>query len=235
MSALLPSLIAIAVLDSLNPSAIALQVYLLGTTKPIPRSIAFVIGIFFAYGTSGLLAVLGLNELIQTVIVNSGFSLSTPLLNTIQLLIGVILLVVGITLRIPTQSEPVKVTTKLTLARTFLLGMSVTILELPTALPYFAAIEQIARANLDLLSIMSILVLYNLIFVLPPIALVVIYLFFHRQTFVLPLLQRINRSIAIYSPHILRFLLLGLGIFLIADSLSHSLASIFGNPSIKLL
>ena len=181
------------------------------------------IGIFFAYGTSGLLAVLGLNELIQTVIVNSGFSLSTPLLNTIQLLIGVILLVVGITLRIPTQSEPVKVTTKLTLARTFLLGMSVTVLELPTALPYFAAIEQIARANLDLLSIISILVLYNLIFVLPPIALVVIYLFFHRQTFVLPLLQRINRSIAIYSPHILRFLLLGLGIFLIADSLSHIL------------
>ena len=234
MSALLPSLIAIAALDSLNPSAIALQVYLLGTTKPIPRSLAFVIGIFLAYWTSGLLAVLGLNQFIQTVIANSGFSLSTPLLYTIQLLIGIILLVVGIMLRIPAQTEPVKAPTKLTLARTFLLGMSVTVLELPTALPYFAAIEQIARANLDLLSIASILALYNLIFVLPPIALVVLYLLFHRQSFVLSLLQRINRSIAIYSPHILRFVLLGLGIFLIADCLSHSLANAFGNPSIKL-
>ena len=225
---------AIAALDSLNPSAIALQVYLLGTTKPIPRSLAFVIGIFLAYWTSGLLAVLGLNQFIQTVIANSGFSLSTPLLYTIQLLIGIILLVVGTMLRIPAQTEPVKTPTKLTLARTFLLGMSVTVLELPTALPYFAAIEQIARANLDMLSIVSILALYNLIFVLPPIALVVLYLLFHRQSFVLSLLQRINRSIAIYSPHILRFVLLGLGIFLIADCLSHSLANAFGNPSIKL-
>ncbi len=234
MSALLPSLIAIAALDSLNPSAIALQVYLLGTTKPIPRSIAFVIGIFFAYWTSGLLAVLGLDRLIQTVIVNSGFSLSTPLFYIIQFLTGIILSIVGVTLRIPTQSEPVKAPQKLNLAKTFLLGMSVTILEFPTALPYFAAIEQIVRANLDLLSTMSILALYNLIFVLPPIALIVIYLFFHRQSFALTLLQRINRSIAVYSPHIIRFLILGLGIFLIADSLSHSLASIFGNPSIKL-
>ena len=225
---------AIAALDSLNPSAIALQVYLLGTPKPIPRSIALVIGIFSAYWTSGLLAVLGLDRLIQTVIVNSGFSLSTPLLYTIQILIGIILLVVGIMLRIPAQTEPVKAPTKLTLARTFLLGMSVTVLELPTALPYFAAIEQIVRANLDLLSTMSILAMYNLIFVLPPIALVVIYLFFHRQSFALSLIQRINRSIVVYSPHILRLVLLGLGFFLIADSLSHSLASIFGNPSIKL-
>ena len=219
MSALLPSLIAIAALDSLNPSAITLQIYLLGTTKPIPRSIAFVIGIFLAYWTSGLLALLGLDRLIQTVIGNSGFSLSTPLFYIIQLLTGIILLIVGIILRIPTQSEPVKAPKKLNLARTFLLGMSITILELPTALPYFAAIEQISRAKLDLLSTMIILAMYNLIFVLPPIALIVIYLFFRRQSFALPLLQRINRSITIYSPHIIRFLILGLGIFFIADSL----------------
>jgi cadmium resistance protein CadD (predicted permease) len=81
---------------------------------------------------------------------------------------------------------------------------------------------------------MSILALYNLIFVLPPSALIVIYLFFHRQSFAMSLIQRINRSIAVYSPHIIRFLILGLGIFLIADSFSHSLASIFGNPSIQL-
>jgi cytochrome c biogenesis protein CcdA len=235
MSALLPSLIAIAALDSLNPSAIALQVYLLGTTKPIPRSIAFVIGIFLAYWTSGLLAVLGLDRLIQTVIVNSGFSLSTPLFYIIQFLTGIILLIVGVTLRITTQSEPAKAPQKLNLAKTFLLGMSVTILEFPTALPYFAAIEQIVRANLDLLSTMSILALYNLIFVLPPIALIVIYLFFHRQSFALSLIQRINRSITVYSPHIIRFLILGLGIFLIADSLVYCIANAFGNPLIKLL
>ncbi|MCA6519609.1 MAG: hypothetical protein IM556_13365, partial [Pseudanabaena sp. M110S1SP2A07QC] len=64
---------------------------------------------------------------------------------------------------------------------------------------------------------------------------VVIYLFFHRQSFALSLIQSINRSIAIYSPHIIRFLILGLGIFFIADSLVYCIANAFGNPLIKLL
>jgi Sap, sulfolipid-1-addressing protein len=74
MPPLLPSLIAIAALDSLNPTAIALQVYLLSTPRPVPRSIAFIVGIFSAYWTSGLLVTLGLDNLIQSVIANVGFS-----------------------------------------------------------------------------------------------------------------------------------------------------------------
>jgi cytochrome c biogenesis protein CcdA len=230
MPSLLPSLIAIAALDSLNPTAIALQVYLLSTPRPVPRSLAFIAGIFSAYWTSGLLVILGLDKLIKSVIANAGFSLSDSLVYTIQLLIGLILLIVGLTLKTSSQVEPVKHPKNLTIMRTFLLGMSVTVLEIPTALPYFAAIEQIVRAQLDLLAIVSVLGLYNLIFVLPPIALVVLYMAFHRQSFALDLIQRIHRSIAIYAPKILRVLLLGLGILLIADSLAYAL----GHPFLKL-
>jgi hypothetical protein len=93
---------------------------------------------------------------------------------------------------------------------------------------YLAAIEQIARAKLDLLTIMSILGLYNLIFVLPLIILVCIYVLFHQQSAIL--LPRINRAIAIWSPKILRALLLELGILLTVDSLAYS----FGHSFLKL-
>jgi cytochrome c biogenesis protein CcdA len=228
MHALLISLVAIAALDSLNPTAIALQIYLLSTPKPISRSIAFIVGVFLAYWASGLLVILGLDKLITTVIGGSTFSLAEPRMYTIQLLIGLALLMAGFSMENSTQTDRGKRPKKLTLARTFLLGLAMTILEFPTALPYLAAIEQIARAKLDLFTIMSLLGIYNLVFVSPLIILVGIYVVFHRQS--ATLLRRINRSIAIWSPKILRSLLLGLGILLIVDSLAYS----FGHSFLKL-
>ena len=54
-SALLASVVAIAVIDSINPNAMAVQVYLLTTPKPVARSIAFILGDFVAAWLTGLL------------------------------------------------------------------------------------------------------------------------------------------------------------------------------------
>jgi cytochrome c biogenesis protein CcdA len=225
MHNLLLSLVAIAALDSLNPTAIALHIYLLSTHKPIGRSISFIVGVFLAYWTSGLLVILGLRKLIMTVISNAEISLSEPHLYTIQFLIGLALLIAGFRLNTSTSTDRAKRPKKLTSDRTFLLGMAMTVLEFPTALPYLAAIEQIARAKLDLFTIMSLLGLYNLIFVSPLIILVIIYITFQQQS--ATLLQRINRSIAIWAPKILRVLMLGLGFLLISDSLAYRFAQSF--------
>jgi cytochrome c biogenesis protein CcdA len=227
MHNLLVSLVAIAALDSLNPTAVALQIYLLSTHKPVARSIAFIIGVFLAYWTAGLTVILGASKLMATVIGDAGFSLPEPYIYTIQFLIGLALSIAGLKLKTSAPAGRGKRPKNLTLNRTFLLGMAMTILEFPTALPYLAAIEQIARAKLDLLTIMSILGLYNLVFVLPLIILVCIYVLFHRQSAIL--LPRINLAIAIWSPKILRALLLGLGILLIVDSI----AFIFGHSFLK--
>jgi cytochrome c biogenesis protein CcdA len=228
MHTLLASLVAIAALDSLNPTAIALQIYLLSTPKPIGRSIAFILGVFLAYWTTGTLVILGLRSLIMTVITNANVSFPEPHIYTIQLLIGLALLIAGFSFESSPQADQEKRPKKLTLGRTFLLGMAMTILEFPTALPYLAAIEQIARAKLDLFSIMGVLGLYNLVFVFPQIMLLGIYVLFHQRS--AALLHRINRAIAIWSPKILRTLLLGLGILLILDSIAYS----FGHSFIKL-
>jgi Sap, sulfolipid-1-addressing protein len=122
MHTLLVSLVAIAALDSLNPTAVALQIYLLSTPKPIARSIAFIVGIFLAYWASGLLVILGLDKLLTTVLGDSGFSFPEPHLYTIQFLIGLALLVAGLSLETSTQADLGKRPKKLTLDRTFLLG-----------------------------------------------------------------------------------------------------------------
>jgi cytochrome c biogenesis protein CcdA len=219
MHALMISLVAIAALDSLNPTAVGWQIYLLSTPKPIARSISFILGVFLAYWAIGLFAILGLRKLIATLIGNANFSLPDPHIYTIQFLIGLALLIAGFWLKTSTQEEQGKRPQNLTTQQTFLLGLAMTILESPTALPYLAAIEQIARAKLDLLTIISLLGLYNLVFVLPLIILVGIYIIFHPQS--ATLLNRINRSIKTWAPKILRALLLGLGILLIVDSLAY--------------
>lgn len=218
----------VAALDSLNPTAIALQIYLLSTPKPIARSISLIFGVFLAYWTAGLFAILGLRTLVVSVISNANVSFPEPYVYTIQLLIGLALSIAGFNSRSLPNAKREKRPKKLTLGRTFLLGIAVTLFDFPTALPYLAAIEQIAKARLDLLSIMGALGVYNLVFVFPQIILLSIYVLFHQQS--AALLQRINRSIVIWSPKILRTLLLGLGILLILDSIAYS----FGRSFIKI-
>jgi cytochrome c biogenesis protein CcdA len=225
MNTLIGSLVAIAALDSLNPTAVALQIYLLSTPKPVVRSIAFILGVFLAYWTAGFVIILGLGQLLTTVLSNLNFTKFEPYLYGLQLLLGMVLLIVGFTLKISTQPNEKKRPQKLTADRTFLLGLAVTIWEFPTALPYLAAIEQISRAKLDPLAVMRVLGMYNSIFVLPLIILLGIYLIFHRQS--TELLQRINRTIAIWSPRILRALLMGLGLLLVFDSLAYSIGRSF--------
>jgi cytochrome c biogenesis protein CcdA len=225
MHTLLVSLVAIAALDSLNPTAIALQIYLLSTPRPIARSISFIFGVFLAYWAAGLLVILGLRQLMMTVIADTDFSLPEPYLYTIQFLIGFALLIAGCSFKTSTSADQEKRPKKLTMDRTFFMGMAMTILEFPTALPYLVAIEQIAKAKLDLFTIMSLLGLYNLVFVSPLIILVIIYIIFQQQSAIL--LRRINRSITIWSPQILRALMLGLGILLIIDCFAYKAAHSF--------
>ena len=58
-STFLATLAGIAVLDSINPTANAMHLYLLTLPRPVRRSIAFTAGILLANFIGGVLAVLG--------------------------------------------------------------------------------------------------------------------------------------------------------------------------------
>jgi cytochrome c biogenesis protein CcdA len=60
-----------------------------------------------------------------------------------------------------------------TYAALALLGVTVTTMELPTAVPYFGAIAVLTAAGLPMARWLPLLIVYNLIFVLPPVLLLV--------------------------------------------------------------
>lgn len=224
MNTLIAHLIAIAALDSLNPTATAIQVYLLSTPKPIVRSLLFILGVFLAYWTAGLLIVLGFGKVITTLISSAGSFLSDPIIYLLQFIIGAVMLAIGWTLNTADKQKAVKHPKNLKPTHTFLLGLGVTLWEFPTALPYLAVLERVIQARLDLLSIMSVLGVYNVLFVLPLVVLLGIYIVFQESA--AALLKAINRSINKFAPKILRVILIGLGAVLIIDCIAY----LFGHP-----
>lgn len=213
MSSLLAYLVALAALDSLNPTTTAFQIYLLSTPKPVPRSVAFIAGVFITYWAAGLAVVLGVSQL------NITFQLPNLALYIVQLIIGVVLFLVGWNLKdTASDSQKIKPLAQLTTFQSFLVGGAATLWDFPTALPYLAALERISTMQFDLLTTMSILGIYNTIFILPLVALVGIYLYLGDRS--VNLISAINQSIRKWGHKILRFLLIGLGIVLIVDGIT---------------
>lgn len=210
----------IAAVDSLNPTTTAVQIYLLATPKPVARSISFIVGVFVTYWTAGLGVALGLGR------VGLNFpSLPDSLFYMIQLIIGVILFMVGWNLnKLSANPKEVKRPFRLTIFHTFLFGSAATLWDFPTALPYLAAIERIVRLQFAPLATIGILAIYNLVFVLPLIVLLGIYVALGEQS--LDLIRAIQRSIQKWGHKILQMLLIGLGFLLIADCIAYS----FGRP-----
>ncbi len=218
----LGNLVAIAAIDSLNPTATAMQVYLLTTPKPVVRSVAFIAGIFLLYWTVGVLATFGLTQSITSVFGALGWWLYV-----IQFVLGITLLWVSYTLN-PFHSNRSKNQPRslhpssLHPIRSFLLGMSITLLEAPTALPYLAAIERLARAQLSLLHFAVILGIYNLVFVVPLIGLLCIYLTLQEKS--AKVLRQVSQAIIKWSPKVLQILLFGMGTLLVADCIAYALS-----------
>ena len=89
-----------------------------------------------------------------------------------QALVGLLLLVYSLTASSSRQSSPVVERPSVsTVAALMVLGVTVTAMEIPTAIPYFAAIALISEAGLPVRAWAPLLGAYNVLFVLPPIAL----------------------------------------------------------------
>ncbi|HWO99617.1 MAG TPA: GAP family protein [Methylococcus sp.] len=213
MLALLVAIVAIAALDSINPTATAVHLYLLSTASPVPRTMAFILGIFTANYLGGFFGVVGLDVLFQYL---PGASFG-PIGRVARLILGIGLVAAGWIMASDRKGRARK-PKSLRPLHTFILGTVITLAELPTALPYLAAIAIIAQARLDLAQTIGLLLIYNVVFVTPLIALLMIYLLLRRNR--PAFLQRTRRWIARWSPRLLRMVLVFLGVVLIADSLA---------------
>jgi cytochrome c biogenesis protein CcdA len=231
MLLLLPSTITLALMDSLNPSTIAAQVFLLlGVKKPVSRVVSFILGTFVMYTAFGFVVVFVIGQPIKGYIYDMG---STDYI--ILLAIGIILIAVGTALVFSryivkgghSKSEgymrkamaPMLAMLKtLNPVHTFFFGMGTTAFDLPTSAFYFVAIASIIEAGTDPYEMIVLLLLYNLLYILPLVLILFIYLIAKNRSE--PLMNRINMAISKWSGRLTMLFLFLIGVILVVLSVS---------------
>lgn len=169
MSMVAAPVLGLAVIDSINPSALVVALWWLAQPRAAPRLLAYVAGIAVSYLALGIAMMLGAGAVLR----HWGETLDHPVVLAVQLAIGLALLGYGIFApkagvedhRPPPQPR---------IGGLFgmaVLGAVVTTVELSTALPYFAAIALMTSAQLTPWQWLPLLLLYNAIFVAPPLLL----------------------------------------------------------------
>ncbi len=171
MIRLLSLVVSIAFADSLNPSTIGPGLYLASGSGPRTALIQFTTAVFAVNFLGGAVIALGPGQAVLALVPHTGHTARYIL----ELIAGVVMLVGAAILwrrrtklarhELPSPSAEGK--------SSFLLGLTIAGVELPTAFPYFAAIAAIVGSGLGVASQVIALAVYNIVFVLPLILMVI--------------------------------------------------------------
>lgn len=210
MSELIPTLLPILLVDVVNPVLFALLVFAAGTARPIANSVAMLAGHTVAYFLAGIVTSFGIAQ------VSARLAEPQRIDFVLSGLIGLGLILAAVTAKksgAPSADEP---EWELTPLRCFGFGAIVNFAGLPFALPYFAAVDQILKADLTAPESLIVLGAYNLAYALPflavPVATAVAGEGAKQQ------LHKINQLIGRASDIMMPWMFLLLGLALVADS-----------------
>ena len=159
----------IALVDSINPSALVVTLQLLSRRAPLRAILTYIAAVFATYLTFSIMLVLGLTALIDPL----GAFFETRAANIGLAVLGAGLLAYALFSRNPKnppKPRPFKLTST-SVSGLILLGVSVTVMELPTALPLLGAVGLLTSADPGSAVWLPLIILYNVVFVLPPLLL----------------------------------------------------------------
>ena len=168
MTGTLAALFGLALLDSFNPSALAVTIYLLLQGRPYAAKVlTYVSAVFISYLGIGVLLMLGLGSVWGYVDGSAAYA--------VQGVAGALLL--GYALFAPDTpgKKRVRAPWAVGLPAVFLLGVTITAVEFTTAFPYLGAIAVLANAKMEVAGWLLVLIAYNAMFVLPPLVLLAVY------------------------------------------------------------
>ena len=162
--------ISVGLADSLNPSTVGPALYIATGRHRVWRVTQFTVGVFGVSLAGGVVLTIGPGRLLLGLVPHPQGTVR----HVIELVAGVVLL--GIAVAVYLGRRP--------LARrelpgrgggggsAFVTGASIAAIELPTAAPYFAVIAGIVAANASIPQEIGLLVLYNVAFVVPLLAII---------------------------------------------------------------
>lgn len=175
MLRLIGVVISFGLADSLNPTTIAPALYLAAGERPVGRVFEFTLGVFAVYFLGGAAIAVGAGQLIRPLIPHPGHGITY----TVEVAAGAAMIVVAALLwrhrrRLAHRAPP---DFDARGRASWILGASITAVELPTAFPYFAAIAAIVGAGVGPVHKLFLLLLFNVCFVLPLLGITAILIF----------------------------------------------------------
>jgi cytochrome c biogenesis protein CcdA len=179
MVRLLGIVISIGLADSLNPSTIAPALYLATGERARERVAEFTFAVFAVYFVGGAAIALGARQLIGPLLPHPRHHIA----DIVELAVGVAMIGAAAFLwrhrsrlaeRDPPDFDPHG-------RSSWLLGATITVVELPTAFPYFAAIAAIVGSDLGPVRDLFLLFAFNFCFVLPLLAILWVLTFGGEQ------------------------------------------------------
>ncbi len=223
MPTLLPVLAAISLLDSTSmiPICAVPLAATLGGSRPVLGAAGFLSGVLLVYAGTGLVLLIGFDILFDALgpIVSRWWNRpNTPEL-LLQLAVGSVMLGFSWRLAMARQSRAQPdAPGALPPGRAFALGVSLTMVGMPGAFPYFGAIDQILRADLGHASNGLALLFYNLIFLTPLATLWLVRLLLPARS------ELIFRQVAAladrWGRHLIVAVLVALGAVFVADAIA---------------
>ncbi len=159
--------VAIALPDSLNPSLIAADLFLVSEQNPRRGTIAFVLAVWTVTFVFGLAIALGLGDLILSLVPKPGARLKYELITAAGLVLVAGGTVVLILRKALSSTGPSPDAAGNAQGSPILLGAGIGGLELLTAFPYFAAIAMIVGSSVSSAYKVFLLVLYCVVYTLP--------------------------------------------------------------------
>lgn len=203
---ILPILIA----DIINPVLFAFMVYAAGSVRPVLNSSAVLLGHTLAYFSAGVVIALGFDRIAEY--------LASP--DTIDyilgLIVGILLLWLAFNVSNATSQKRNENEGPITPLKAFGMGAIINFIGIPFALPYFAVIDQVLKADLTTNEALVILSGYNLLYALPFLIVPALVVFIGKRSN--KVLQHINGKLDQISAIIMPVLLGMVGLALVADA-----------------
>ena len=229
MTELITALTTISLLDSTSMIAVATapMIMLLSSRKPLQAASVFIAGIFVTYFGMSVLVFLGLDSLLDAAEIWFEEWKNSPrtICLYVQIAIGLLLLVTAIAMMNPAKKPPRRQPGSVSSASIFIFAATLVIIGIPGAVPLFAAIDLMLRADVRDTAAVWLLLYYNLVFVLPFVALVVVRAALgDRST---PVFEAISRFLSAGGKRIVIVVLLLLGLALVANGVGWLLGRSF--------
>ena len=180
MIRLIGLVVSIGIADSLNPTTIAPALYLAAGDHAKRQVAEFTAAVFGVYLLGGLIIALGPGELLLSLVPRPGRHLGYVLETVAG---GAMLVAAGVLWgyrKRLARSEAPEINPRG--RSSAILGATITAVELPTAFPYFAAIAAVVGANVNVVRIVILLVIFNVCFILPLLAIVAVLTFGGERT-----------------------------------------------------